>query len=310
MRKFQIRALLFLSGVMWFSMIQPANAAYSEYSEVFRGVIDSTTRWISPIADSNGNQLWPTVTSKWNEVRNVNGTSPHVGVDLSVQTSKRVVAVADGYLTNLGDRYNTVSLKTANDVYCHYEHMVVNTTGYPNGDYEEGDRIGTAGSTGSTGGEHLHFGAYDQNSTSGRKSYRTETLYRHASSWNYGRNLDTFSQAQWNSNKIARLTIVFSGAGNTHTELPQSVILYYRIVGSTAWIQGGSMQRNGSTYEYTFNFENVVPSGTNIQWMARITRNLSISYPYVWAPAKYYRPSSNPNSNSYPYAYFSNTVTY
>lgn len=32
MRKFHIRALLFLGGVMWFSMIQPANAAYSEYS--------------------------------------------------------------------------------------------------------------------------------------------------------------------------------------------------------------------------------------------------------------------------------------
>lgn len=301
--------LLLLAFGLSFSVMPSVNAAYTPYSEVFTGAIDATTRWSSPIENSSGSQIWPTVTSKWSEPRNVDGTSPHVGVDLSISTSKIIVAVADGTLKNLKDSLNTVSLETASGVYCHYEHMVVATTTYPDGTYAEGDRIGTGGSVGAAA-EHLHFGAYSKNEIAGRKAYRTETLYRDTASWNYGRNLDVFSQAKFLSSKIAQITVVFSGTGNTHTEVPSAVTLFYRTAGSSNWIQGGAMQRIGTTFDYKFDFQNVVPTGTNIQWMARITRNLGITYPYAWAPAKYYRPDTNPNSTSNAYGYFPNTVTY
>ena len=100
-------------------------SAYDPYSVVFAGAIDATTRWGSPV--TTGPSSYPTVTSKWNEARGGDGTSPHIGVDLGVGANYEVAAVTNGTLVKASDgtTWNTHSLSTPKSgVYCHYEHML------------------------------------------------------------------------------------------------------------------------------------------------------------------------------------------
>lgn len=285
-----------------------ASAAYSAMSEVFvPNAIDATTRWGSPVK-LNGAESFPTVTSKWCEVRTT-GTSPHVGVDLSAGKSYNVVAVTAGTLKR--DRadtsYNTTSLSTGKaNVYCHYEHMLaadIKADGY----YNKGDKIGVPGTAG-TSALHLHFGAYNKNTLSGRKSYRTETLYRNTAKWDYGRHLDVFSKVNWLGNGKAEMTVSFSGSNNANTEKPKEVRVYYRKAGTSNWIDGGVMT-NVSGYKYQYDFSKVLSKGTAFEWTARITRNKTVSSGNtLFAPAKFYNPPANPNATTAKYAFFTNTV--
>lgn len=284
-----------------------SSAAYDAYSEVFvPDAIDSTTRWVSPVKNGSAYSYY-TVNSKWYEVRTT-GTSPHVGIDMPVNKAYTVVAVTDGKLTrDLSDTiYNTTSLSTSKSgVYCHYEHMLASDI-KPNGVYRQGDMIGIPGNQGAP--LHLHFGAYNANTLSGRKSYRNETLYRNSgSAWDNGRFVDVFSQVLWLGNGKMQITSSFSGANNDNTEKPYEVRMFYRPVGTVSWIDGGVLT-NSSGYNYTYDFTNKVSSGTTIEWTVRITRNLSITNKYMFAPAKFYNPSPNPNATSYKYAKFTNTV--
>jgi murein DD-endopeptidase MepM/ murein hydrolase activator NlpD len=187
--------------------------AYTGYDVTFiQDAIDGTTRWVAPLK-SGTSYLYSTITSKWNEQRSTGtstGTSPHVGIDVSISTSNVVVAVASGALTkdtsSDGQSYNNIALRTppsSKSVYCHYEHCA---SVYANGQYAQGDQVGVGGDYGSPGQPHLHFAAYDTSSLSTRKGYRNETLYRNAGNWNNGRNCDTFSVVSWVSNTTAQIT--------------------------------------------------------------------------------------------------------
>jgi murein DD-endopeptidase MepM/ murein hydrolase activator NlpD len=290
--------------------------AYSANDVVFTGAYDSTTRWACPLKNSSGSNNWATITSKWSEPRSVTGkipgTSPHVGVDCSIGAGANVVAVQAGTVTKRGGNYNLLSLsRNGGAPYCHYEHMdsITKNTGDT---VAAGDALGIAGSYG-TNQAHLHFGAYTVNNDSGRLAYRNETFYRNASSWNNGRKCDVFSQAQFNGGRTAQVTAVFSGSSNLDNEAPLEVRIYHRLSTSSTWIDGGLMTA-GSNYVYTYTFSTATyPVGSNIQWMVRIKRNITLSspfLPYAWAPAKYYNPPANPNSSSsLTYAYFSNTIS-
>lgn len=277
--------------------------AYSNYDVTFTGAIDATTRWGSPV--TTGPSAYPTITSKWYEARTV-GTSPHVGVDLGVGATYEVAAVTAGTLvkTSDGTTYNTHSLSTSKrGVYCHYEHMSsVSKTGY----LREGEAFGVPGNVGSeSSGVHLHFGAYTENQMSGRLAYRNETLYRDTAEWGYGRYLDTFSVVGWSNGSIASVVLSFSGSTNAHNEKPTVAQIYYREAGNLAWI-GPYDMTNASGYTYSYDFSDVVDSGTTIEWLVRYRRSSPSTY--MFCPAKFYNPSSNPNTVGYSWAYVTSTV--
>lgn len=278
--------------------------AYGNYDITFAGAIDGTTRWGSPV--TTGPSTYPTISSKWYEARTT-GTSPHVGVDVAVGYKYEVAAVTDGTLVKVSDgtKYNTYSLSTSKSgVYCHYEHMSsVSKTGY----LREGEAFGVPGDVGSEGSIHLHFGAYTENKMANRRAYRNETLYRNTSEWEYGRYLDTFSVVGWTNGRIASVVLSFSGSGNTHTEKPKQAQIYYRKEGDLSWI-GPYNMTNSNGYTYSYDFSDTVTSGTTIEWLVRYRRSSPSTY--MFCPAKFYNPSSNPNTAGYSWAYVTNTVVY
>ena len=278
-------------------------SAYDPYSVVFAGAIDATTRWGSPV--TTGPSSYPTVTSKWNEARGGDGTSPHIGVDLGVGANYEVAAVTNGTLVKASDgtTWNTHSLSTPKSgVYCHYEHM---SSVSKTGTLRAGEAFAIPGDVGSPGSVHLHFGAYSENKMADRLAYRTETLYRDTAAWDYGRHLDTFSVVGWNYRGTASVVLSFSGIGNPHNEKPTVAEIYYRIPGDSTWIGPYSMT-NSSDYTYTYDFSGIVPSGTTIQWLVRYRRALSSTY--MFCPAKFYKPSSNPNTVGWYWDYVTSTV--
>ena len=112
---------------------------------------------------------------------------------------------------------------------------------------------------------------------------------------------------QWNNNTTAAVTLVFSGAGNPHNEKPYSAQIYYRVKESTIWI-GPYNMTNSTGYVYSYDFRNLVSSGTEIEWVVRYRRSSPSAY--MWAPAKFYNPASDPNGSTRKWAYATNTVQY
>ena len=108
-------------------------------------------------------------------------------------------------------------------------------------------------------------------------------------------------KVQWNNNTASIIAYIRDdGAKKSLSE----VRMYYRTTPSGAWIDGGTMTKSGDTYSYDFG--SLFPSGTTVYWMARLTRS-GVSQT-AFCPAKYYQPTSNPNSTSYPYGYWTNMI--
>ncbi|HWQ77691.1 MAG TPA: peptidoglycan DD-metalloendopeptidase family protein [Anaerovoracaceae bacterium] len=299
------RYLCRLLILVFIAMSAAPSFAYTAYEQAFQKNFPGTyTDWRSPLSN------YPVVTSKWNTPR-ASGTSPHIGVDLSAAAGTTLYAVESGTLGPMvKDGFNTTVLtidpSLASDLACHYVHVrSMSARAY----YYKGAPIGQSGSVG-TNSAHLHFGAH---STSGL-SYRTEILYRWLpnGNWNAGKDLDTYSNVQWNGGKTAQITAYYkTGSSPYNPQAPAEVVIFHRLKGGSTW-EGGVAMTRGSNYTYTYSFsgkkyKNVAyKSGDTIQWMVRIKRS-GINNVYTFFPAKYYQPGRNPNATSYRYDFQENT---
>ena len=276
-------------------------ASAASYTIAFGDKPDTQLDFRSPLP------TYSQVNSKWNQPRGM-GTSPHQGVDLSASTGTKLYAVYSGYVehSSYGGtadiRFRVTasgtSTKGANDYFVYYSH---NNTRKAEGFYAKGAEIGTSGSNGATAA-HLHFG---NRLIDDVKWVRNEINYRWQTSWDEGRRLDSYSWATWTSNK-AGITAYFADETSTNIAAAE-VRIYYRAAGTSAYTDGGTMTKSGD--KYTYNFAGKYTAGTTVQWLVRIQRPGLSVYSYAWAPAKFIEPAANPNSSSYVYAYYSNTIT-
>lgn len=286
--------LLTLIAVM---LVIPTGVFSYTYNQVFDNTPPNTLNWNCPLSS------WYGVTSKWDQPRSV-GTNPHQGIDLAAPYGTSTKAVWDGWVTSIGTY--SISLKidaNSNGVqddstyYCYYYHLSAKK---PNGYYAKGTEVASSGDEAGAYPAHLHFGGVSANSD----WYRTEMNYRWTSYWNYGKDIDVFSNVQYGSN-TAQITAYFKDEAGTYT--PGEVRIFHRKTGTSAWTDGGLMTNTGN-YVYTYNFTGKYAAGTSIQWMVRMQRAGLSVYSYCWAPAKFDQPDPNPNSTAYTYAYYSSTV--
>lgn len=215
-------------------------------------------------------------------------------------------AVYSGWVTKEGNYGIRLRIDINNDgiqndaiYYCYYDHL---SWRRPNGYYYKGETIGKSGDNGGLYGAHLHFGGQTTTTT----WCRNEVNYRWTSNWNGGKDVDVFSNVQWNYNTTAAITTYYKDPDYSAT--PSDVRIFYRKHGTSIWTDGGKMKYIGNN-KYTYSFYGKYPSGTSIDWLVRITRpGLGSQYCYSWAPAKYYQPNPNPNAVSNQYPYYQNTL--
>lgn len=284
---------------------QPATTA-SAYDIVFGNTILPLLTFNSPLSSSSS-RGFANVNSKWNQPR-TSGSNPHNGVDLQAVVNTPVYAPWAGWATgiNITGNADIQFLVDANndgvqndgDYYVRFYHM---NSREANGYKTKGALIGHSGNQGGVPA-HLHFGICSV--SGGLKWFRNEVNYRHLSSanWNAGQDLDIYGQVRWNNNVPS--IIAYAHDENGKTALTE-VRMYYRTTASGAWTDGGLMTKSGDTYSYNFNGK--FPTGTTVYWMVRLTRG-TISQ-RAFCPAKYYQPTSNPNSSSYAYGYWTNTMS-
>lgn len=175
----------------------------------------------------------------------------------------------------------------------------------PAGYKSQGDLIGRSGKEGTTFA-HLHFGICSLNG--GLKWLRNEVNYRHLSedNWSAGKDLDIYSHVEWNNNTAS--LVAYAHDDEDKTQPLSEVRIYYRSTPTGTWINGGTMTKaaGANNYTYTYDFTGIFPSGSTVYWMVRLTRK-NVSQ-VAYCPAKFYQPSSDPNSVSPAYGYWTNTI--
>lgn len=292
-----------LAILLSFSMYLVPASAFNDYNVRFGGVPPTILNWGNP------HPSWSSISSKWQQPRN-EGTNPHRGVDDVAAYGIVTNAVWNGWVVH-SDAYtirflidaNNNGIKDDGNFYCNYQHL---SSRKPAGYYVKGAEIGK---TGDEGGElehpHLHFGATD---STGTLWYRNEVNYRWTTAWNGGKDVDVYSNVQWDGANVVSFYAYFktTGAGPF---APSEVRIYHRKSGTSTWIDGGTVTGN-SNHKYTYNFTGKYPQGTNFHWMFRMTRSGLNSgvYNYAWCPAKFAQPDPNPNATTNPYGYYANTI--
>lgn len=278
----------------------------SAYDIVFGNTILPLLTFNSPLS-STSSSGFVNVNSKWNQPR-TSGTNPHNGVDLQAALDTPVYAPWAGWVIgiNVVGNADIQFLVDANndrvqndgDYYVRFYHL---NSREANGYKTKGALIGYSGNQGGYPA-HLHFGICSI--SGGLKWFRNEVNYRHLSSanWNAGQDLDIYGQVRWNNNTPSLIAYAHDETG---TKALTEVRMYYRTTISGAWTDGGVMTKSGNTYSYNFNGK--FSTGTTVYWMVRLTRG-TISQ-RAFCPAKFYQPTSNPNSSSYAYGYWTNTMS-
>lgn len=301
-----------VTSVLALSLLVPSAASAIDYTQVFAG----TTTGAGTINLGNPHGSIFTVTSKFNQPRNVNGTNPHRGTDLGSAYGEPVYASWNGWVTYtaIGSYDLIVYLDLNNDglkndnAYIKYDHIsaIYVSSGAA---ITKGQKIAAVGNEGGVYPAHLHFGVMKDAGTDGTPDYwvRNEPYYRTVASWDYGKMLDFISYSTYNSNTASVYAYAHDETGK-QTVNAGDVTIFHRKAGTATWT-AATATKSGD--QFTYNFTGVYPAGTSIQWMARANRSsIKATASMYWAfhNPKFAQPDYNPNATAYTYDYFTNTV--
>ena len=301
-----------VASVIGLAVLAPSAAMAIDYTIVF----GNTGASAGSINLGNPHASNYTVTSKFNQPRNVNGTNPHRGTDLGSSYGTQVNAVWNGWVVYASSTAHEVeiyldinnnSVKDDN-TFVKYDHL--SQVSVANGAWvTKGQKVGATGDEGGVYPAHLHFGTMKDGGTDGRPDLwlRNEPYYRANSYWDYGKMLDFISYSTFNSNTASIYAYSHDETGK-QTVNAGDVTIFHRKAGTSAWTAATAVK---SGDQFTYNFTGVYPAGTSVQWMARANRSsIKETSSMYWAfmIPKFAQPDYNPNATAYAYDYFTNTV--
>ncbi len=259
-----------------------------------------------------------TVTSKFNQPRNVNGTNPHRGTDLGSPFGTNVLAPWNGWvaISAPGSYELVLRLDINNDgvkndsVYMKFDHLSAVLVGAGVA-VTKGQTVGRVGNEGGVYASHLHFGLMkdiDNNATAD-VWIRNEPYYRTVSGWDFGKMLDFIALSTFSSNK-AQVTVYAKDETGKQDVAAADVVFYHRQVGSTWW-NAVTAVKSGDVF--SFDVKAKYPTaGTQVQWTVRAHRTSikgKISYTWAYMPPKFDQPDHSPNTApTNVFDYYVNTV--
>lgn len=245
-----------------------------------------------------------TVTSKFNQPRNVNGTNPHRGTDLGSAYGTNVLSPWNGWvaLAAPGSYELTLRLDINNDgikndsVYMKFDHLSAVLVAN-NAVVTKGQTVGRVGDEGGVYAAHLHFGLMkdiDNNATAD-VWIRNEPYYRTVTAWDFGKMLDFIALSTFSGNK-AQVTVYSKDEVGKQDVAAADVVFYHRKVGSTWW-NANAATKVGDVF--SFDLKTVYTAGTQVQWQVRAHRTSikgKISYTWAYMPPKFNQPDNSPNT--------------
>lgn len=295
-----------------FLCVAPLVAISADYTVVF----GNTTTGAGTMNLGNPHTSVYTVTSKFNQPRNVNGTNPHRGTDLGSPYGTLVLAPWNGWATTVDPGayelviyldLNNDNLKNDN-AHMKFDHLssILVTAGAK---ITKGQSIAKVGDEGGYYSPHLHFGMMKDLATDGYPDVwiRNEPYYRNVAAWDNGKMLDFISFSTFNANTAAVYCYSHDETGK-QTVAQGDVIIYHRKTGTSTWT-AATATKSGD--KFSFNLGTKYSRGTSVQWMVRANRTSikgQTSYYWAYHPPKFNQPSADPNSTTYTYDYFTNTI--
>lgn len=301
---------LLLAVLVLFSSTATVYAYTADYSEKFyyTGPYYGSPYFAylySPFRNSSGSELYPGITSKYNNPRSMT-SSPHGGVDFSAVVDTPVYPLSSGQVVYVHKdaidptygyyviiRLDVNRDNTLDNAYARYAHL---NEIYVNMDdkINTGTQIGLSGST-ATPAPHLHVDMRDNNSspTGVTHSLPWHLYYNNRSNWNYGKDLDWLSQHSI-TNRRTFAVYCYGKTDGSQNITPSEVKLWIRrAYTSDAWT--GYVMSHAGSDQYTVTVPSAdFPDGTTVEYLFSGKRGdvSESSYcPYGLYPAKFKAPA-------------------
>jgi hypothetical protein len=227
-------------------------------------ILDTLPSYKSPFRDSSNpsTEIYVAITSKYNQPRSiVNGTTPHIGVDLDRptwnSTTRLVYPCTTGTNTNIPYSW-ALRYKTSGDQnkYIYYKHVkptVASGVSITNLNVPIA-KIGTPSENGGYSDEHLHL---DLKSTSSDTMYDISYYFEHVDSWRYGWDMTLISNVYIAQNVLVCNAYVCSGnVTTTNRKECDKVELWYKKATQTKW----------NMVQMEFDVYSTLPDGTGVVW--------------------------------------------
>jgi murein DD-endopeptidase MepM/ murein hydrolase activator NlpD len=341
-----IRYLLPLVGMLALSgwgaaslwKAEDTNPRFRDYAS---GINQDVFKGLYSPARSGSFEVWPGVTSKWNQPRDVSSTTPHQGVDLNMAKGTPVYPIWPGWIVyQSGRQPGSTSLYPAgatsstwelvmvldwnnngvNDdaVYVKYDHL--EHVGYVT---SSTTRVGVATQIATSGDEggaylnspHLHFGIIWPYSSSTRNGEWTSMNHHYyfaeAAAWNYGYDLDFISDAYRTSGNVVWVNAYVGSNTYRYRVSPSDVHVLHRRSGTSTWT--ATQMAQVDSFNFNLNLNNLgYATGTALHWLVRVRRGAMTttyeSHKSAYWPPRFAHPLDDPNASPAAYPYYTATT--
>lgn len=296
---------------------------------------DITQDLWSPTRNTDGTESFYAIGSKWQQPRQVTGTTPHQGVDASTPFRTSVYPIEAGWIVYQSGRYPDGSCcfggETAgtakwemmievdwdydgvqNDgLFIKYDHLervgFLSTGSFASA----GTKVAESGNENTTQPIHLHFGfIYPREGTTNNGRWTgMRHFYTFASAWDYGRQVDYISQWYLDpTNDLSFFAYITSDGVNTSLSTADVTVLH-RAAGTTTWqtlaVRG---EFDPHAFRASLNGLGYAP-GSTIQFIMRALRpGMADPHNASFFPPRFGHPNNDPNAAASAYPYYTATA--
>lgn len=254
---------------------------------------------LSPYKNKEGIEYWPLCTSKNNQPRNVSGTNPHQGTDLTINVGELIYPIYDGEIvymnTDISSQTGYILVRSDTGigeyVYIEYMHIV------PMDGLSVGQYVYTSIPIATIDDylrydSHLHIGRVNETRD---MHFQIYDLFADCVNWKNGSDLDVFSYPVYNE-ETSEFSIYAYVSSDTENHSYYGgygrfrlkyITLFYSVNGGT-W-QHTDISDCDASYKYTINIQEKTKAvkGDTVRYYITGTRDNESSYDTSFKDASY-----------------------